>query len=192
MAKLIYAINTSLDGYFIDADGSFGWSEPSEEVHQFFNDLERPIGTHLYGRRMYEVMSFWESVTEADDEPAVMLDFAQVWQQADKVVFSGTLTDVSTAKTRIEPKFIPELVAEMKAAADRDISIGGPELAGLALAAGLVDEIHLVVGPVILGGGTTALPDHVRLDLRLLSLDRFASGTVHLHYAVGDPLVAGH
>lgn len=186
MAKLIYAINTSLDGYFIDADGSFTWSEPSEEVHQFFNDLERPLGTHLYGRRMYEVMSFWESVSEADDEPAVMLDFAQVWQQADKVVFSSTLTEVSTAKTRLERKFTPELVAEMKAAADRDISIGGPELAGQALTAGLVDEIHLVVVPMIIGGGTTALPDHVRLDLRLLTLDRFESGTVHLHYAVGN------
>lgn len=188
MTKLIYSINTSLDGYFIDADGSFAWGEPSEEVHQFFNDLVRPIGTHLYGRRMYEVMSYWESVTEADDEPAVMLDFAKAWQQADKVVFSTTLTDVATARTRLEPRFTPELVAEMKATADRDMGIGGPELAGQALAAGLVDEIHLVVVPVILGGGSKALPDDVRSDLRLLTVDRFASGTVHLHYAVGSPL----
>jgi dihydrofolate reductase len=184
MAKLIYAINTSLDGYFIDADGSFDWSEPSEEVHQFFNDLIRPIGTHVYGRRMYEVMAYWESVTEASDEPAVMIDFAQSWQAADKIAVSRTLTDVTTTRTRLWSEFTPERLAELKATSTQDVSIGGPELAGQALAWRLVDEIHLVIGPVIVGGGAKALPADVRLDLRLLGVDHFDSGAVHLHYAV--------
>lgn len=186
MAKLIYAINTSLDGYFVDADGSFDWSEPSEEVHQFFNDLIRPIGTHIYGRRMYEVMSYWQSVTEESDEPAVMIDFAQSWQAADKIAVSRTLTAVTTPKTDLWTTFTPELLAELKATQAQDISIGGPELAGQALSWGLVDEIHLVIGPVIVGGGTTALPDDIRLDLELLNVDRFDSGAVHLHYAGRD------
>jgi dihydrofolate reductase len=187
MAKLIYAINASLDGYFVDADGSFDWSEPSEEVHQFFNDLIRPIGTHVYGRRMYEVMAYWESITEDSDEPAVMIDFAQAWQAADKIAVSRTLTDITTRRTSLWSELTPDKLAGLKASSTQDVSIGGPELAGQALAWGLVDEIHLVIGPVIVGGGTTALPDNVRLDLRLLNVDRFDSGAVHLHYAVPTP-----
>jgi dihydrofolate reductase len=184
MAKLIYAINTSLDGYFVDAEGSFDWSEPSEEVHRFFNDLIRPIGTHLYGRRMYEVMAYWESVTEDSDEPGVMIDFAQSWQAADKIAVSRSMTEVTTPRTSLWSELTPDKLAELKATSTQDVSIGGPELAGQALAWGLVDEIHLVVGPVIVGGGTKALPDDVRLDLELLNVDRFDSGAVHLHYAV--------
>jgi dihydrofolate reductase len=184
MAKLIYAINMSLDGYFVDADGSFDWSEPSEEVHQFFNDLIRPIGTHVYGRRMYEVMAYWESVTEDSDEPAVMIDFAQSWQAADKIAVSRTLPDVTTTRTSLWSEFTPELLAELKATATQDVSIGGPELAGQAMEWGLVDEIHLVVGPVIVGGGARALPDNVRMELQLVNVDHFDSGAVHLHYAV--------
>ena len=179
MAKLIYSAITSLDGYVADEDGNFDWAAPDEEVHAFVNDLERPIGTYLYGRRMYETMVFWETVS---DENAVMQDFAEVWQSADKIVYSRTLEAASSARTRIEREFDPEVVRRMKASADRDISIGGSQLAGHALKAGLVDECHLFLTPVVVGGGTRALPDGVRLDLDLLDERRFASGVVHLHY----------
>jgi dihydrofolate reductase len=187
MARLIYAINTSLDGYSVDADGSFDWSEPSEEVHQFFNDLIRPVGTHLYGRRMYEVMSFWESIDATADEPAVMIEFGQLWQQSDKVVFSTTLTEVTTSRTRVEPTFAPADIAAWKASSESDLSIGGPELAAAALQARLVDDIHLIVAPIILGGGRRALPDAVRSDLALVSVDRFDTGALHLHYRLSPP-----
>jgi dihydrofolate reductase len=182
MAKLAYSAICSLDGYIADADGRFDWSAPDEEVHRFVNDLERPVGTYLYGRRMYEVMVAWEPpATFADDSP-VTRDFAAIWQAADKVVYSRTLESVATARTRLERAFEPDAVRAMKAAADRDITVGGAELAGQALAAGLVDECHLFLSPIVVGGGTPALPDGVRVDLELLTERRFGNGVVYLRY----------
>ena len=182
MAKLIYSAIASLDGYVADRDGRFDWAAPGEEVHAFVNDLERPIGTHLYGRRMYEVMVFWEGPRILEDPEPVMRDFAQIWQAAEKVVYSTTLESVSSARTRIERSFDPDAVRSLKEQAQADISVGGPRLAGHAIAAGLVDEYHLFLVPAIVGGGTRALPDDVRLDLELLDERRFADGAVHLHY----------
>ena len=181
MAKLIYSAITSLDGYVADADGSFDWAVPDTEVHTFINELERPVGTYLYGRRMYEVMLGWE--TPGPDVPAPMRDYAEIWQAADKVVFSATSPTVSTARTRIERTFTPDRVRQLKTAATRDLSIGGPRLAAQAIEAGLVDEYHLFLTPVIIGAGTPSLPDGVRLPLDLVDERRFASGVVHLHYA---------
>jgi dihydrofolate reductase len=177
--RLIYAALTSLDGYVADVDGTFDWAQPDAELHAFVNDLERPVGTHLYGRRMYDVMLAWE--TMADPEP-VMQDFARIWQAADKIVYSRTLETVSSARTRIERDFDPEAIRQLKASADRDISIGGPELAGQAIKAGLVDEIHLFLSPVVVGGGTSSLPGDVRVQLELQDQRRFGNGVVHLHY----------
>jgi dihydrofolate reductase len=181
MAKLVYSAIASLDGYVADEDGKWDWSMPDEEVHSFVNDLERGAGTYLYGRRMYDVMVAWETLDE--DEP-VMRDYAEVWRAADKVVYSRTLDAPASERTRIEREFDPERVRRMKASADRDISIGGPELAAQAIAAGVVDEIHLFLSPVIVGGGKKALPDGVRCDLELLDERRFGNGVVHLHYGV--------
>lgn len=181
MAKLIYSAIASIDGYIADADGNFGWAAPDAEVHAFVNDLVRPIGTHLYGRRMYEVMAAWETIE--DDHP-VMRDFAEIWRAADKVVYSKTLDAVSTRRTQLERAFDPDAVRRMKESADRDISIGGPGLAAHALEAGLVDELHFLAVPVLVGAGTHWLPDGVRFDLELLDERRFASGVVHLHYRV--------
>ena len=184
MANLIYAALASLDGFIEDASGDFQWAAPDEEVHVFVNDLERPIGTYLYGRRMYETMVYWESVvTDADEEP-VARDFAELWRAAEKVVYSTTLQTASSARTRIERAFDPEAVRRMKVAATADISVGGPELAAHVLRAHLVDELHLFVTPIVVGGGKPALPSDVRSELELLDEHRFASGTVHLHYAV--------
>jgi dihydrofolate reductase len=180
MAKLVYAAIASLDGYVADADGRFDWSAPDEQVHRFVNELERPVGTHLYGRRMYEVMAVWE--TMADPDP-VMRDYAEIWRAADKVVYSKTLAAASSARTRIERAFDPDAVRELKATAERDVTVGGPELAGQALAAGLVDELHLFVNPVVIGGGTRALPDDVRVQLELLDERRFDNGVAYLRYA---------
>jgi dihydrofolate reductase len=182
VAKLIYMAIASLDGYVADEDGNFEWAAPGEEVHAFVNDLERPIGTHLYGRRLYEVMTGWETMHTLPDQTPVMLDFAAIWQAAEKVVYSRTLEKVSTAKTRIEREFDPEAIRQMKAAADRDISIGGATLAGEAIGAGLVDELHLLVNPIVVGGGTPSLPDGVRWTLELLDERRFANGVVYLRY----------
>jgi dihydrofolate reductase len=179
MAKLIYSSITSLDGYVADEDGKFDWAEPDEEVHRFFNDLERPVGTYLYGRRMYEVMVAWETVT---DQPPVIQDFAEMWRAADKVVYSRTLEKASSARTRLERDFDPEAVRQLKAQAGRDITVGGPELAAQAIRAGLVDEYHLFLAPVVVGGGRPFLPDNVRLNLELLDERRFGNGVVHLHY----------
>ncbi len=192
MAKLIYSAITSLDGYVADAQGNFDWAAPDEEVHAFVNDLERPVGTYLYGRRMYEVMSSWETApTDAAQSP-VMRDFARIWQAADKVVYSRTLEAASSARTRVEHEFDPEAVRAMKARAQRDITVGGPELAGQAIAAGLVDECHVFLSPVVVGGGTAALPDGVRWPLELLGERRFGNGVVHLHYrAVSSSLRGG-
>ena len=182
MAKLIYSAIASLDGYVADEDGRFDWAAPGEEVHSFINDLERPVGTYLYGRRMYEVMAVWETL--ADDEPA-MRDFAQIWRTADKVVYSRTLEGVSSARTRLERDFDPEAIRQLKSAAARDIGVGGSELAGQAIRAGLVDEIQLFLTPILVGGGTPALPDDVRVKLELLDERRFADGVVYLHYRAG-------
>jgi dihydrofolate reductase len=182
VAKLIYTVIASLDGYVADEDGNFDWAAPGEEVHRFVNDLERPVGTYLMGRRMYEVMRYWETAGTGPDQPAHMADFAQVWQGADKVVYSRTLDSPSTARTRIEREFDPDAVRRLKAAADRDLSVGGPALAAQALAAGLVDECRLFLAPILVGGGTPAFPDKVRVPLELLEERRFGNGTVHLHY----------
>jgi dihydrofolate reductase len=183
MAKLIYSAITSLDGYVADTEGTFDWAAPDEEVHSFVNDLERPVGTYLYGRRMYDVMAFWETAPTAD-EPFAFRDYAQIWQAADKVVYSRTLESVTTERTRLERDFDPAAVRELLANAASDVSIGGPELASAALKAGLVDECHLLVSPVVVGGGTQALPDGVRVQLELLNERRFGNGVVHLHYRI--------
>ncbi|MEA2601261.1 MAG: hypothetical protein QOF89_2253 [Acidobacteriota bacterium] len=184
MAKLIYSAITSLDGYVADADGNFDWAAPDEEVHAFVNDLERPVGTYLYGRRMYEVMVAWETMDIAD-QPPVMRDFAEIWRAADKIVCSRTLESVSSARTRIERDFDPEAVRQMKARAERDITVGGPDLAAQAIKAGLVDELHLFLTPIVVGGGKQSLPSNVRLKLELLDERRFGNGVVHLHYRTG-------
>ncbi len=182
MAKLIYSVIASLDGYVADEDGNFDWAAPDEEVHSFVNDLERPIGTYLYGRGIYEVMVYWETADTATDQPPFMRDFAELWQAADKIVYSKTLEMASSAKTRIERDFDVEEVRRMKAQAERDISVGGPELAARAMKAMLVDELHVFVAPIVVGGGKRALPNGVRMDLELLDERRFGSGTVHLRY----------
>ena len=184
MAKLIYSVITSLDGYVADQNGNFDWAAPDEEVHAFVNDLERPIGTYLYGRRLYEVMVYWETANTVANQPPVMRDFAELWQAADKIVYSTTLDTVSSARTRIERNFDAGEVQRMKDGAERDISVGGPTLAAPAIAAGLVDECHLFITPVVVGGGTRSLPTGIRLDLELLDERRFDSGVVHLHYRV--------
>jgi dihydrofolate reductase len=185
VAKLIYSSIASLDGYVADEDGNFDWAAPDEEVHAFVNDLERPIGTYLYGRRMYEVMVYWENAHSFVDQRPVIRDFAEVWRAADKIVYSKTLESVSSAKTRIEREFDPQAIRRMKARASRDITVGGPELAAQAIEAGLVDECSLFVVPVLVGGGTQSLPKNVRLNLELLDERRFHSGVVHLRYRIG-------
>ena len=182
MAKLIYSAITSLDGYVADQDGNFDWAEPDEEVHTFVNDLERPLGTYLYGRRMYEVMVAWETLPTLADQPTVVRDFADIWKAANKVVYSKTLKTVSSARTRIERDFEPEAVRQMKVSAGQNISVGGPDLAAQAIEAGLVDECHMFVTPIVVGGGTAALPNDVRVKLELLDERRFRNGVVHLHY----------
>ena len=182
MAKLIYSALTSLDGYVADEDGNFDWAKPSEEVHVFVNDLERPVGTHLYGRRMYEVMAYWETADTVADQPPFIRDYAEIWKAAEKIVYSRTLAEVSSARTRIEREFDIDAVRQLKATADRDISVGGPDLAAQAIKAGLVDELHLFLAPVVIGGGKRSLPDDVRLELELLDERRFANGVVHLHH----------
>jgi dihydrofolate reductase len=179
MAKLIYTAIMSLDGYVADEDGNFDWAEPDPEVHAFVNDLERPVGTYLYGRRLYEVMLAWETIT---DEQQFIKEYAEIWRAADKIVFSKTLETVSSERTRIERSFDPETIREMMAAADRDVSVGGPTLAAHAIRAGLVDEIGLFLTPIVVGGGTRALPNDARLPLELLDERRFGSGMVYLRY----------
>jgi dihydrofolate reductase len=189
VARLIYSAIASLDGYVADAEGTFDWSAPDEEVHAFVNDLERPIGTYLYGRRMYDVMVAWETMPLAGEPPA-MRDFAEIWRAADKVVYSRTLDAPASARTRVEREFDPEAVRRMKEEADRDISVGGPELAGQALAAGLVDEVGLFLCPIAVGGGTRALPAGVRVPLALREERRFANGVVYLRYAAAGSVAS--
>ncbi len=183
MAKLIYSAITSLDGYVADEDGKFNWSVPDEEVHAVVNDLERSVGTYLYGRRMYEVMVAWENPDVFADEQPVIREYAEIWQAADKVVYSKTLEAPSSSRTRIERDFDPDAIREMKARAAGDLSVGGPELAAQAIEAGLVDELHLFLSPIVVGGGKPSLPDGVRLELALISERRFGNGVVHLHYS---------
>jgi dihydrofolate reductase len=182
MAKLIYSAITSLDGYVADDAGTFNWSVPDDEVHAFVNDLERSVGTYLYGRRMYEVMVAWEDPDTFADQPPVIREYAELWQAADKIVYSKTLAAVSSSRTRIERDFNAEAIREMKSRAARDLSVGGPELAAQAIEAGLVDELHLFLSPIVVGGGTPSLPDGMRLELELLSERRFGNGVVQLHY----------
>jgi dihydrofolate reductase len=193
MAKLIYSAITSLDGYVEDEHGRFDWAKPDAEVHAFVNELERPIGTYLYGRRMYETMVWWETIDTgpAQDARAAELwraalsDYAELWRAADKIVYSRTLDGVSSARTRIEREFDPDAIRALKRSAAADITVGGSELAGQALAAGLVDELRLLLNPVIVGGGKAALPDHVRAELELIGERRFQGGVVHVGYRVG-------
>jgi len=182
MAKLIYSSITSLDGYVADEEGNFDWAAPDEEVHSFVNELERPVGTYLYGRRMYEVMSYWETADAAVDLPPFEQDFAKIWQAAGKIVYSRTLEMVSSARTRIERDLDPEAVRQLKASASRDITVGGPDLAGQAIKAGLVDELQLFVTPILVGAGHRSLPTDRRVQLELLDERRFANGVVYLHY----------
>jgi dihydrofolate reductase len=184
MAKLIYSAIASLDGYVADEEGKFDWAEPDEQVHAFINDLERSVGTYLYGRRMYETMAGWETDATLMGRSDLMRDFAQIWQTADKIVYSKTLETASTRRTRIERVFDPETVRRIKAAARRDLTVGGPDLAAHAFRAGLVDECHLFVAPIIVGGGKQSLPGDVRLELELLAEHRFDGGMVHLRYRV--------
>lgn len=184
MAKLIYGALASLDGYIEDERGNFDWAAPDDEVHAFVNDLERSVGTYLYGRRMYETMSSWETDRTLAEESPILRDYAQIWQSAEKVVYSKTLQAVATARTRIEREFEPASVRQMKASAEADISIAGPDLAQHAFEAGLVDECRLYVVPVVVGGGKRCLPSNVRLNLALLSVRQFANGTVCLRYRV--------
>lgn len=185
MAKLLYAMLASLDGYVADATGNFDWAAPSEEVHEFVNDLERPVGTHIYGRRMYETMVVWETMA-TEEEPPCIGDFAAIWKSAEKVVYSRTLNEPASERTRIEPDFDPGAIRRMKEAAGHDISIGGPELAGQALKAGLVDECQLFLVPAIVGGGKPVFPAGLRTDLELTDQRRFDDGTVFLRYAVRE------
>jgi dihydrofolate reductase len=187
VGRLVYSAIASLDGYIADEQGNFDWAAPDEEVHAAANDLQRQIGTMLLGRRMYEVLLPWETM-DTNGQPSVMADFTALWRKTDKVVYSRTLADVASARTRLERDFDSEAVRRMKASAERDLSVGGPDLAASAFAAGLVDECHLFLNPVIVGGGTRALPDKVQMRLELLDERRFESGVVHLHYrAQGSP-----
>lgn len=182
MAKLIYSAITSLDGYVEDERGEFDWAAPDEEVMAAVNDLERPIGTYLYGRRMYDTMVFWETADTGPEQPPGDLDFTELWRAADKIVYSRTLDAVTSARTRIEREFAPGAVQGLKDSSATDLSIGGAELAGQAMAAGLVDECHLFLNPVVVGGGKHAFPSGVRARLQLVSERRFGNGVVHLHY----------
>lgn len=182
MAKLIYSAIASADGYVEDAAGGFAWAAPDEQLLRFVNDLERPVGTYLYGRRMYETMRYWETAGTVPSQPSSVREFTAIWQAADKIVFSTTLGSAPGARTRIERAFDPGMVRQLKSAAERDLTVGGADLAGQALKAGLVDELQLFLVPVVVGGGKRALPGGTRLDLELLDTHRFASGAVYLSY----------
>jgi len=190
MGDLIYTAITSLDGYVADVTGNFDWSVPDEDVHSFVNELERPIGTYLFGRRLYEVMTVWDTpAMTAPDQPDVIREFAAIWQAADKIVYSTTLAAPVTPRTTIERTFDPEAIRRMKASSPHDISVGGAELAGQAIRADLVDVLHLIVSPIVVGGGKPALPADVTWPLELLDTRRFDNGVVHLHYR--SPLRVG-
>jgi dihydrofolate reductase len=182
VARLIYSTIASLDGYVADEDGNFGWAAPDEEVHAFVNELERPVGTYLYGRRMYETMVFWETVDTGPGQEQVMRDFAEIWRAADKIVYSRTLEEVSSARTRLEPEFDPDSVRQLVASASRDVAIGGAELAARAFGAGLVDELQVFFAPVVVGAGKRSLSAGAFARLDLLAQRRFDSGFAYLRY----------
>ena len=182
MASLIYSTIASLDGYIADEDGKFDWAEPDEEVHTFINDLERPVGTYLLGRRMYDVLAYWDDPPTLDEQPSFVQEFAEIWQAADKVVYSRTLETARTARTRIERAFDSEAIRQLKAQSDRDLTVGGPDLAAQAIRAGLVDDYQMFVVPVVVGAGKRSLPRDGRIELELLDERRFRNGTVFLHY----------
>ena len=182
MARLIYSAIASADGYVEDAAGSFDWAAPGEELLCFVNDLERPVGTYLYGRRMYETMLYWETAHTVPGQPSSVREFTGIWQAADKIVFSTTLPSVSTARTRTERNFDPGMIRQLKSSTQHDMTVGGAGLAGQAIRAGLVDELQLFLVPIVVGGGKRALPNGVRSDLELLETRRFASGAVYLRY----------
>jgi dihydrofolate reductase len=184
MARLIYVEQTSLDGYVNDESGDFSWARPDAEVHSFVNELSRGTGTYLLGRRMFEVLSYWEDPPDLAEQPSHIREYAEVWRDTDKIVYSSSLESAPTARTRVEREFDPDVVRALKETSAADLSIGGPNLAAEALRAGLVDELHQLLYPVIVGGGTAWLPDHLRLELELLAERRFAGGAVHLHYRV--------
>ena len=189
MGRLIYSAIASADGYVEDAAGSFDWAAPGEELLRFVNDLERPVGTYLYGRRMYETMLYWETADTVPGQPSSVRDFTGIWQAAEKIVFSATLPSVSTASTRIERKFDPSMIRQLKSATQHDMTVGGADLAGQAIQARLVDELQLFLVPVVVGGGKRALPHGVRSDLELLDTRRFACGAVYLRYRASDAAV---
>lgn len=189
MAKLIYPINVSLDGYMEDENGNLEWSISDDEIFTFWTDFQRPIGTYLYGRRMYESMVYWEtdkpqmpSNFVGGNQTTIMSEFAQIWQNAEKIVYSRTLQEVSSARTRIDQEFNPDKIWKLKKSSKANITVSGPSLAKQAMNMGLVDECHFLVHPIILGGGKRALPNNLRIQLKLLSERRFESGVVHLHY----------
>jgi dihydrofolate reductase len=182
MAKLIYVANVSLDGCVEDAHGGLDWTEPTDEFFTFITDLVRPVGAYLYGRRMYEAMAVWEADPSLATESELRADFANVWQAADKIVYSTTLRAVSTANTRLEHHFAPDSVRDMKTSAARDLTVGGPTLASHAFDAGLVDECHLFIHPVLVGRGKSAFPGATRAQLELLEEHRFGNGVVYLRY----------
>ena len=185
MSALLYTVIASLDGYTVDAEGRFDWAEPDEDVHAHVNETERSVGTYLYGRRLYETMAGWQTLGTDPADPPVTRDYGEIWRAADKVVYSATLPDVSTPRTRLERSFDPDAVRALKETAGADLSVGGATLGASALRAGLVDECQIYVAPVVVGGGTPWLPDGLRLRLRLLDEQRFAGGTVYLRYSVG-------
>lgn len=182
MARLVYSMIASLDGYVADADGRFDWAEPAEDVHRAVNELEAQIGTYLYGRRMYEVMAAWQDLPGLEQARAVEQDYADIWRSADKIVYSTTLESVSAPRTRLERSFDTHAVRALVNELERDVSVGGPTLGGHALRAGIVDDIHVFTVPVVVGGGTSCWPSGARLDLELRGEQRFADGTVHLQY----------
>jgi dihydrofolate reductase len=184
MAKLIYIMLTSLDGYVEDKHGGIGWNAPDAEVNSYINELASSVGTYLYGRRMYDAMVYWESAYKAHDLPPFLLDWARKWQATEKIVYSRTLAEPGSARTRIEREFDPDAIRRLKADAEHDITINGPELAGHALRAGLVDELQMLVCPVVVGGGKRFFPDSARTDLKLIEARAFHNGVVALRYAV--------
>lgn len=186
MGRLIYSMITSLDGYAEDADGAFGWNATEDDVHAFVNEAYADVGTYLYGRRMYQTMVYWETADQQPDQPPVILDYARVWQAADKIVYSTTLTEPASRRTRIERTFDPEAVRRLKAESDHDLTVDGPTLAATAIKAGLVDEIHQLICPVVVGGGNRFFPADTRLDLELVSERRFGNGVLHLRYQRKD------
>ena len=184
MGKLIYSMITSVDGYVSDRDGNFGWGAPEEETHRFMNDRMRELGTYLYGRKMYEVMSYWETAHTVPGQPDFAVECAHIWQAAEKVVYSTTLDEVTTGRTRLEREFDPDVVRKLKDESDSDLSIDGPDLAAQAIRAGLVDEFQLIIGPAVVGGGHRFFPADIRADLDLLDTRRFDNGVMFLRYAV--------